>query len=389
MINIRTKADYDKIVEGLKKSVKLYEKFKYNNQYTLYLANGKNITYKISENNVPHLLGILPENLMSFGLVKKDSHFNVLKEFFYESYSIYKKIKEGKLKYTDIFSPYIEEKLEIFGEQIKIPFPNNIYFICEYDRTRSYTSKEIDGLKADYYIARKSNDDNIILLGLVEHKPNCYAVQTSRVIRKDDENYSLKLKELLNNQVITIANTLKIFNYDAYEEKEYHLYIKPKIELLENLIKLSESTSAIPNTVKGNLFDLNGVSIKSAELKDKKELLSILKNKMSNNELIEMDDRSFETRKSIDGEISSIIDCYNDYICSSSKSNSEVGIKYSDLANENEKLISEKTNLESKILLLEQQVGDLQQQKEELESYKEKYINFTKKVFKLVDDEKK
>lgn len=96
MLNIKTQEDYDRIIDSIKECISFYNRsYAKDNKYILYLANGKKITYSINENNIPHLLGININNLISMSLLRKDSYYNVLNKFIDENYSIYKKIALG------------------------------------------------------------------------------------------------------------------------------------------------------------------------------------------------------------------------------------------------------------------------------------------------------
>lgn len=276
MLNISKREDYDKIIESLSKCLNYYNRsYSKDNTYIIYLASGKVINYSIKENNLAHMLGIKIDNLISKSILKKDNYYNILLDFITNSYSIYKRIlsQEGYISYGDIFSDYVNEKLDIFYEQLKNPNPSDILFVCEYDTKRTYQVKEFDEYTSDYYIARKDTKGNIIILGLTKGKHGDYVVQTSRVI-KNDENKNKILREFLNNQVVTYVNTLKIENYQNGYNKTIHLGIDDKKEVIKNLIDISNITGSLPCTIKNHLFDIVGVSRMKTENFNKKVILS-------------------------------------------------------------------------------------------------------------------
>lgn len=123
-------------------------------------------------------------------------------------------------------------------------------------------------------------------------------------------------------------------------------------------------------------------------MKDKKEILSLLTISMSKSEIFDINTISPEIRESLDDEIRTIIDSYNNYICSSTLLTSGTEKKYSDVIKENEDLSKEKNRLKEENKKLLRQIDDLKRQKEELECYKQMYNDFTNKVYNLVDDEK-
>lgn len=389
MLEIKTRGEYDEIISDLKKCVESYKKtYKEDNIYTLFLANGKRIQFSINENNLPHLLGVKTDNLISKSMLRRDKTYKTLLNFIENSYSIYINITKGVLNYSDVFSPYIKNKLDVFNDQLKTPYPKEIYFVCEYDKTKNYTKKDIDEFTADYYVARKrENCGDIILLGLKKRENNIYAVQTSRVI-KNDEKYLENLNNLLDGQVVTYVNTLRVENYQTGYRKETHLGIEEKKEVINNLINISNKTNSITNTIQNHLFDIISVSKCKNELFSTKILLSQLISAMKNNEIFDISGVDSEITKIIDEEMQDVINGYNNYICSGSLNNDCTNQKYSDVVNERDNLSKEKEELNEKLKKLEEEKNKLLEEKENLEKYKDSYETFTSKIFSLTDEEK-
>lgn len=388
MLNIKTQEDYNNIIASIKECINFYnDSYPIDNKYTLYLGNGRKITYSINENNIPHLLGIRIDNFISMDLFRKDSYYNILNKFISENYSIYKKIAlGGYLKYSDIFSNYIEYKLEYFKNQLKAPYLSDIYFICEYDTTKTYQSKEVDEYTSDYYIARKVNNGDIMLLGLKRRTIDEYALQTSRIIKKDEHQLEV-LKEFLRGQVITFANSLKIENYQTGYNKEYHIGIEAKKETIQTLINLSRNTYATPNTIRNHLFDIVGVSKTKNDTFNKRIILSQLVSCMKNSHIFDFDELEDEVRKSIDEETIEVINNYNNYICSSPVTSDDNSQKYSDVLDERDRLYEENISFKNRLEDMQNQMTELTKQKEELEKYKALYLEFTGKIYALANEE--
>lgn len=388
MLCIKTKGEYDNIIDKISECIKYYnEDYTKDNRYTLYLSNGKRIAYTINENNIPHLLGVKIDNLIVKNILKKDNYYEMLNNFIYESYSIYKKVQNGIIKYSDVFSDYIEYKLDVFKEQLKAINLNDIYFICEYDKSRNYQVKEVDEYTADYYIARENSKGDIILLGLSKRTENEYAVQTSRVI-KNDENKAKIFGEFLNGQVITFANSLKIENYQTGYNKEFHIGIDDKIGVIQKLIDISKNTSSIPNTIKNHLFDIVGVSRVKNDSFNKKIILSQLVESMKSNQIFDLNELGEDIKDTVDDEILDIINNYNNYICSAGDLVSdENNIKFSELQKENNNLKEENKSLKENVSEMKKEIRILTKEKEELEKYRNLYSDFTSKMYTLICDE--
>lgn len=244
----------------------------------------------------------------------------------------------------------------------------------------------MDEYTSDYYIARKTDNGDIILLGLKRRIMDQYSVQTSRIIKKDEHQLET-LKEFLDGQVVTFANSVKIENYQTGYSKDYHIGIENKKETIQNLINLSRNTSAIPNTIKNHLFDIVCVSKTKNDTFNKRIILSQLISSMKNNQIFDLNELDDEVIKSVDEETTEVINNYNNYICSSPIISDDNTQKYSDVLEEKDRLSDENLSLKNKLEEIQEQMDELTKEKEELEKYKTAYMEFTGKVYSLVNEE--
>ena len=107
--------ELESLFEEVKNIIDYVEGSKQNDRrITLYLANGENITYCVTNNSIAHLLGINTTYLVSTGLFTSKDSFGILKEMCENPYRIHKQKTEGFLKYDSFISPYIKEKIESF-----------------------------------------------------------------------------------------------------------------------------------------------------------------------------------------------------------------------------------------------------------------------------------
>ncbi len=391
MEKIFTMGQYEEIIEKISTSVEYYNKVYQNgNIYTLYLANGDKIRYSIDKNKIAHLLGVNLDYLVNCGILRKGNSKELLDKFIRDGFSMYSKFNSQILNFSNFFSYHIEDKLDVFKEQLKIPYPNNIYFICKYDKTKNYDTGEIDGYTADYYIVRKLRNEDLILLGLVKNdNNNNYSVQTSRVIKKSPEQLE-ELTKFLSKQEVTYATNLYLENYDREISTQQNLFLDEKREYLETIVNICKKTGAKPNTTKAHLYDINGyVNIKN-KINNKKLILSQLTDALNQNNVFAISDILLDEdlSSSLDEETKELVKKCNDLICSFNPDSSNSNQSYSKLEEEKIKLEEQNKDYDEKIKKLEEENKKLQQQREELLQYKQAYEEFTSKIYELTEKEK-
>lgn len=83
---------YEQIIEGISKNIELYEKLQlYNNQYSLFLANGDVLNIKFKNNNISHLLGVKTEYLKQSNKFKPNMNSYDSLKYFIENGYVFKK----------------------------------------------------------------------------------------------------------------------------------------------------------------------------------------------------------------------------------------------------------------------------------------------------------
>ena len=250
-MEIKTRADYIDVLARIKKNIELYETtfLKYNS-YRLFFANDDDIYFNFNESCIAHILGIDTDYLKDNNICTGESSYEIVKYLIDNEYATYNKIERLKA-FNVVFSSFIDDKLNYFEEQIKAPIPNQLEFICKYDRSKSYSYKATDGYNADYYLCRKNEDGDLMILGLVKQNDdinsNRYCIQTNRIIKNDD-NFNEALMELLHNQEITYATGLYIKNQKNNYEKNISLNMIETYKTLDNFKSYVTIAGAVPNT---------------------------------------------------------------------------------------------------------------------------------------------
>lgn len=114
-------ADFERLCQEIEMKAKNFEENNFSrNKFFLSLSNGERLKIIFTKSSVAHLLGVNTEYLKSSRTVKSNISYDILLELTTEAYSISRKVDSGILNYSSFISNYIDEKLEIFEENISI-----------------------------------------------------------------------------------------------------------------------------------------------------------------------------------------------------------------------------------------------------------------------------
>ena len=377
------RGEFESKIQKIKELFDYYKTCNYrDNNYTLYLASGEAIKYCFNPNNIAHLLGINLDELKGKRLINGDTTEEMLDDLLNNVFKIGNMLKDGVITEKAIFSPYLDQKIDSFKDNLNIPYPDSIKFICKYNREINYTDKEIDGITADYIIARENDNNDIVLLLLKQVYDNntmLMVPQSSRLIRNDEKMLD-NLSLLLNNQQITYLTGIYVNNDKALFERTISPNILQIRTLLINLKDISQLTNSIPCTIDGHLYNLKALKNNKNEGYNNNTLNIDIKKKIVNHEMIIL---SEEEKEQLTETELLLINHYNDNYANSSEDGK---LAYSQLHNEYIKVcdINEATKDE-----LESIREQLRLSQEESES-KDQKISELKKVqedyYTLVDD---
>lgn len=133
---------YEQIIERISKNIELYEKLQlYNNQYSLFLANGDVLNIKFKNNNISHLLGVKTEYLKQSNKFKPNMNsYDSLKYFIENGYVFKKLVDDRLLNYQSMFSKYVEVKNQAFEVNSKIRTDDMLY-VVKYDGEKNISSR--------------------------------------------------------------------------------------------------------------------------------------------------------------------------------------------------------------------------------------------------------
>ena len=325
-----TREDYEKLLFGSRETVDFFDHSKnaiMHNEFSLYLSNGDLVKFHFNENHVPHLLGFknldrLEKNPVgTFYTLKKMTENSAFRR------NVIKTIEERNYPYEYVMSKHWEEKVSCIKNQTTAPYPSNIFFVCKYDSSVNYASGETDKYKdCEYYIARKNQKGEILLLGLSREKNGGYFPRTNRIISKDKADEELSL--LLKNQVLCYVNTLKIKNdYTNYED-DIFLGTVSKIEAMQNLVKLSKRYHASVDCANNFLHMMKKRTEEKISKSFMKDLLIKFSESLEEGKIIEIDEDEMEQTVDYKEELLTLIDSVNDLVCKTGKKD-ETKVKYS------------------------------------------------------------
>lgn len=259
-------------------------------------------------------------------------------------YRIHKLYLEGIIKYENLFSPFIIQKIESFKENIKINICET-ELVCKYDKSRALISDELTE-KYDYIIVKKYTNDKFGILGLVNNI-SYYVPMSNQLYNSFDEALET-LNKYLKNQEVTIITGVNYFNTLTDFDKSSYLPLNNKIDKIKNIKSYKDLFNCS--------LDLSGdyeYSIK--RLKENRN------NLFEDNDLIDMIVDSIKMGKLMDTKIfrdtnlSKIIEAFNDHLCSTTiNSNNSISESYS-------KIKKDLETFKSKLLETEESNEDLKE----------------------------
>lgn len=385
-MSIHTKIEFDQMIEKIHNLVEKYENnVLHNNQYQFYLANGERISFEITPQSIAHLLGIRLDYLRGTKLFKNQDSYSLLKEFLDNAYFVYRQIQEGHLTYSTMFSEHLEEKLKSFEKIIYYFSPNDIDFICKYDKSKIYQSGDEKDYPCDYFVAKKSNNGDIYLLGLIQ-KGNQYNPMTNITFVKDASQV-LHLKHLLANQTLTYVNSILVENHITNYRNNSHMTISLKLEQMKKLKKYAGYASGVAIDTSAEFqYALNGYMLKDNKLNAYKLIFQQLSQTIKQHELFDVEQMEDSTGEPLDEEMIQMIGTYNNAICQGE--NTSAQITYTNLLEQYRALALQVNNLNEQLKQVQEESMKYQMQVQELQAQNEQYQAFQEQIFTAVEKQK-
>lgn len=332
-------AELEQLFEEIGEIINFFELSQYENRRNrIFLSNGDKINLSIPNESVAHLLGVNTNYLISTGRFNSTNSFELIKEMCENPYRIHTLYIEGIIKYENLFSPYILQKIESFKENIKI----NIYeieLVCKYDKSRALISDELTE-KYDYIIVKKYSNGKFGILGLVNNIS--YYVPMSNQLFNNFEEAIDYLNKYLKNQEVTIITGVNYFNILTDFDKSSYLPLNNKIEKIKNIKSYKDLFNCSLDLSGDYEYSIKRLKENRDNLYEDNDLIDMIVNSIKNGKLI-------DTKIFRDTNLSKIIEAFNDHLCSTSmQSNSSITESYS-------KMKKDLETFKSKLLEFEEQ----------------------------------
>lgn len=247
------KYQFKEIIIKLKELVNLYKNTNYQyNANKLYLSDSNVLNFSFAKENIPHLLGINIVNLRTSKVLTATTPFEMLEELISRYSAIYDKMVRRELNYRDIFSPFIEDKIKSFEKALTFNL-EDIFFVCNYSKERSYVNGMKYNFGCQYYVCLKGKNDELIFLGLKKDDFKHYYFPSSLLGCYDKEKSSKMIEDMITNQQIMLVNCVEIAN----SKKSNYLDNKIKLQLSKALINLSNRYKSSFIITKDYIFALS------------------------------------------------------------------------------------------------------------------------------------
>ena len=369
----------ENLFEKINECIEFYEKqFIQNKTFTLYLGNGEKVKYSINPDNLPHLLGVNLDFIKTLYNYRNKGSFELLKEVCSDAFKLNELFNKEIIKPNQIFSQYIDKKLEGFKDNFKYDVKQVLEdsdFVCTYNSEKSWEVSE-NNQKYNYRVFKTYPNGKIGLLGLVKKGFQCYAM--SNQLFDSIEEAKDKFNELLKNQDITLLTGFSTYNKTTDTNFSWNITINQKTEKIDTLKNYKENFGCNINITNDYEYTLRVINDNKSEKKDNYFTTDDIVEGIVNGKIINRDSY-------VDSPLLKIIDAWNDYICSGSYTSDDNSISYTETI-KNLKTTSgllkktEKENeqLKVKIDLLNIENDEIKKQNEIFKSNEEAIIKILK-----------
>lgn len=343
-----------------------------------FLSNGDIIKFKFDRQNLAHLFGIDPTDLVAAGAYPNDiNSYELLLKIIDSPYDFLKKCKNYNVDINRVISPYITQKVDAFLKNAFISL-DDCEFICKYDKDRSYGFSN-NSYNMDYLLVQKREEKYYMII-LRKNKFNDYSVVSNQMFNDENELVE-RLQDIIPNQELTIVNGLNIKNGFNNPVKIW-LNNEVRQEKLLNLISMSKKIDCIPNVINDYVYFLKllmkskaGNNVTNAALKEIGSL-------MSNKKVVNISELSIY-EGNLSEELIFLIDSYNDSLLSNDVQ-TDANVKLSETIIDNKKLQEELSDALSKLEEMKTKYNELEAKYNDLHKENEKLSNIKEQIKRIV-----
>lgn len=372
------RTEFENLLMNISDKLSYYEYEKiYDKTYSLLLANGEKINIKFPHYCIPHLLGININYLDATSCFNVHNAFDLVKQLCDNEYRVYTEMKKGNIFFEQLFSSHVDAKVESFIENTKVNI-YNLDFICKYDKSKTFIEGEI-GYDFDYILAKKGQNNEIYILGLVKNDKQNFYVPMSNQYFDNIEEATNKIARYLKNQTITFISSLSVPNF-----KNFYLQPNIKYKKVDRLMQLVEKFDAQVN-VSGDYKwmltkYLDGGSINN-------EFSNIICEAIKKGEFITPEMFGISDFNMLNYSLTNIILSFNDFLLSNSKNlNISNSSSYSDTISELTEIKKLCETYKTRNEELESDNKTLISKNEQLSNENNEYKETFNKVYKLMNE---
>ena len=368
--------DLERLFDDIKEIINFIEISQYQNRrHRIFLGNGDRLNFSIPNDTISHLLGINTNYLISTGRFNSTNSFEVLKEMCENPYRINQLYNDGIIKYENLFSPFIINKLEGFRENIKINIEET-EMVCKYNSSRTFISEE-NTQKYDYIIIKKYQDGKIGILGLVNKES--YYVPMSNQLFASFEEAKETLDSYIKNQEVSIITGVNVFNTETDFDKTYYLSLNNKINKIKNIKECKKIFNCSLDLSGDYEYTISRLVQNRTDYYEDNDLIDIIVNSIKEGKLI-------DTNVFRDTNLSKIIETFNDYLCETQIGrNSSVSESYTQMKKDLEHLRNKLTEANEKISVLTEKNGDLTELAKNLTKENTEYKDSEEKILQILN----
>lgn len=378
-----TKLNIDELFEKIKECIEFYESTYIENKiFTLHLGNGEKVKYTITKWNIPHLLGINLDPIKNINKYKNKDSYELLKEICENPFQLNRALVSGIIKEEQIFSKFIDKKIENFKENFKSDAKviiDETEFVCSYKSKNSWevTTKN---QKYDYIIVKRYNNGKIGLLCLVKNEMQYYAMSNQLFDSIEEANKSLS--ELITNQEITLVDGFDIYN--KYTDNNFHVYlsINQKLDKVDNLRFYKNKFDCYVDISEDYQYTIKKLKGNKNEKITNDSITSDIVEAITNHELIPRESYLYSS-------LISIIDAWNDHVCMTPNPSTNIQKSYTEIKLELKTLKQLVKKLEIENNDLKTQVNDLKDENSFLLESNTEQKEIINKVYQLTKPREK
>lgn len=375
---------YTELLDKIDDNMDLYyNKYMNCTRFILYLSNNEKIEISYDSSSISHLFGINTNFLRSTGLFPTSS-LDILYDILDNPNRLASQIKNGHIKNENVFSDYIDDKLDNFENICGIDI-SKIEFVSKYDKEKSFNLGE-EPLDGEYYIGFRNKSDTLSIIGFTNNNGLYFPITNLKFDYHSEEKDKF-LRKLLKNQTLMYVQTLRknTIKNDKVDRVKIYYNAEDKVKKMELIDKYADEYGAVCDTHKNYLYHVK----KNSNLQDEKIRIWEIVNKISetiiSRKMIRFSELGQKFGK-IDENLTNLIGAYNDFLVNNNVNDNDNHYSYSDIITELEETKREIIKKEELINKINEMNKSLASKNETLENENEKLNDNMEKIRSIVSN---